>query len=251
MSTPSYPIEPIKPGSSLYYALLYCSTPMREAVAVLLSFFNEMNAVVNTVSEPSVAKAKLAWWSTEITQTYKHYPHHPLSFEIDKLLKQYQLPEAELQHFIQAKLMLIEGQDNSQQEIERYCRQDIGAKLYLISCITSKTLPNEEFIYHLGVALHSIDEIRRFGKTKQAQAEIAKVHYEKALASLKDTERYEQLSLLILAKLYMTLLAELERSGFDVVAGKRMSLTPIRKCWIAWRTKVYEKKRNDKLLYLK
>jgi phytoene synthase len=44
---------------------------------------------------------------------------------------------------------------------------------------------------------------------------------------------------LIMAAIYRALLKEIERDGFKVLA-QRVSLTPMRKLWIAWRTWVTE-----------
>ena len=40
---------------------------------------------------------------------------------------------------------------------------------------------------------------------------------------------------LIMAAIYRTLLDEIERDGFQVLT-QRISLTPLRKLWIAWKT---------------
>ena len=40
---------------------------------------------------------------------------------------------------------------------------------------------------------------------------------------------------LIMAAIYLSLLAEIERDGYKVLS-QRTSLTPVRKFWLAWKT---------------
>jgi phytoene synthase len=67
------------------------------------------------------------------------------------------------------------------------------------------------------------------------QAARAEATYEQAFARLHPEDRASQRAGLIMAAIYRTLLAEIRRDGFPVLEG-RVSLTPIRKLWIAWKT---------------
>jgi phytoene synthase len=67
------------------------------------------------------------------------------------------------------------------------------------------------------------------------EAGRAKEYYEKAFAALPPADRKSQRAGLIMAAIYRTLLDEIERDGFKVLA-QRTSLTPLRKLWIAWKT---------------
>jgi len=96
-----------------------------------------------------------------------------------------------------------------------------------------------------------MDELKRFGvstsdllnaKTSPAfvalmrfQAERAKAIYAEALALLPPVDRRVQRTGLIMGAIYRALLDEIERANFAVL-DQRISLTPIRKLWIAWRT---------------
>jgi phytoene synthase len=55
------------------------------------------------------------------------------------------------------------------------------------------------------------------------------------MAALPVADRRAQRPGLIMAAIYATLLAEIERDGFRVLT-QRTSLTPLRKLWIAWKT---------------
>jgi phytoene synthase len=67
------------------------------------------------------------------------------------------------------------------------------------------------------------------------QAERAHATYDAALALLPPTDRRAQKPGLMMASIYRHLLREIERDGFVPVLHQRISLTPLRKLWLAWR----------------
>jgi phytoene synthase len=75
----------------------------------------------------------------------------------------------------------------------------------------------------------------RFTALMQFQAERAHRTYEDALARLPDADRATQKPGLMMANIYRSLLREIEADGFQVL-HQRISLTPLRKLWIAMRT---------------
>ena len=50
-----------------------------------------------------------------------------------------------------------------------------------------------------------------------------------------------------MAKIYFTILDEIDASNFSIL-HQRMTITPIRKLWIAWETACAENKRFQKLV---
>ena len=75
----------------------------------------------------------------------------------------------------------------------------------------------------------------RFSALMKFQAERANRCFDEALASLPEADRRTQRPGLAMAQIYRTLLAEIERDGFQVL-HQRVALTPLRKVWIAMRT---------------
>jgi phytoene synthase len=101
-------------------------------------------------------------------------------------------------------------------------------------------LPQED-LDHFGVDLEDILHARttpEFGQLMAFEAERAKSLYARAYAALAAADRRAQRPGLIMAAIYRTLLTELERDGFPVLT-QRISLTPIRKLWLAWKTYVF------------
>src|SRR5690606_24298885 len=96
-----------------------------------------------------------------------------------------------------------------------------------------------------------LEDLRRFGVTPAElldcrdspamtellafQAQRARGLYRQAFDLLDPRDYRDQRAGLIMAAIYSTLLDEIERDGFQVL-GQRVSLTPIRKFWLAWRT---------------
>jgi phytoene synthase len=67
------------------------------------------------------------------------------------------------------------------------------------------------------------------------QAARADALYDEALALLPAEDRYAQRPALMVANIYRRLLREVEATGFQVL-HQRISLTPLRKLWIACQT---------------
>ena len=66
-------------GSSFYYAFLFLPKPRRAAITAFYAFCREVDDVVDEVSDPGVAATKLAWWRTEVAQSFAAgTPRHPV-----------------------------------------------------------------------------------------------------------------------------------------------------------------------------
>ena len=65
------------------------------------------------------------------------------------------------------------------------------------------------------------------------EAERARSLYREAIAALPDQDRRAQRPGLLMAAIYYTLLEEIEQERWQVL-HQRISLTPVRKLWLAW-----------------
>ena len=74
----------------------------------------------------------------------------------------------------------------------------------------------------------------RFGALMQFQIERALALYSEALALLPDQDRRAQKPGLMMASIYRTLLQEIATDPL-LVLDRRVSLTPLRKFWLAWK----------------
>lgn len=74
-----------------------------------------------------------------------------------------------------------------------------------------------------------------FTALMQFQYERAEKYYAQALAQLPAIDRKSQRPGLIMAAIYRTVLDEIKRENFQVL-HQRISLTPVRKIWLACKT---------------
>jgi 15-cis-phytoene synthase len=74
----------------------------------------------------------------------------------------------------------------------------------------------------------------RFAALMKFQADRAQRLYDEAIGELPAADRRSQKPGLMMASIYRTLLREIERDGFQVL-HQRVSLTPVRKFWLAWK----------------
>jgi phytoene synthase len=74
----------------------------------------------------------------------------------------------------------------------------------------------------------------RFTALMQFQAQRAQALYDEALALLPPEDHRAQKPGLMMASIYRALLREIERDNFQVL-HQRVSLTPVRKLWLAWK----------------
>jgi phytoene synthase len=78
----------------------------------------------------------------------------------------------------------------------------------------------------------------RFTALMKFQADRAQGLYDEALALLPQADRQTQKPGLMMASIYRTLLREIERDNFQVL-HQRISLTPLRKLWLAWKVQAF------------
>jgi len=80
------------------------------------------------------------------------------------------------------------------------------------------------------------------------EIERAKSFYDDALDRLAEQDRLQQLPGLVMAAIYRATLDEIERDGYRVLKH-RIALPPMRKRWIAWKTRRNEVRRARQRTY--
>lgn len=102
-------------------------------------------------------------------------------------------------------------------------------------------LPLDELLQHgVGVsallaANAELQDSEAFHALMREQVERARRAYREAFELLPAIDNRAQRPGLIMAAIYLALLAEIERDGYKVLS-QRTSLTPVRKFWLAWKT---------------
>ena len=259
-------------GSSFYYSFLFLPPPRRRAIIALYAFCREVDDVVDEVSDPDVASAKLAWWRREIALVFAGQPSHPVALALQGIVREFDLPEAHFQTIIDGMAMdLTQHRCLDFAALELYCHRVAGVVGLMSAEIFGYVDPaTKGYARDLGIAFQLTniirdvgedarrgriylpqDDLQRFGVPPSAllrgeysadfrhlmrfQTERAQAWYERAFAQLSARDRKAQRAGLVMAAIYRTLLDEIARDGFKVL-DRRTSLTPLRKLWLAWRT---------------
>ncbi|MDP9601380.1 presqualene diphosphate synthase HpnD [Variovorax sp. NFACC27] len=258
-------------GSSFYYAFLFLPKPRRAAITAFYAFCREVDDVVDEVSDPGVAATKLAWWRTEVSQSFAGTPRHPVMQALMPHTAAYGIEARQLNEVIDGCQMdLDQTRYLDFQGLSRYCHLVAGVVGEVAARIFGQTeTQTTAYAHKLGLALQLTNILRdvgedamrgriylpvnelqkfdvkahellnrvhseRFVELMKFQAARAHAAYDEALALLPLADRRSQKPGLMMASIYRTLLREIERDNFQVL-NQRVSLTPVRKFWLAWK----------------
>ena len=258
-------------GSSFYYAFMFLPAQRRAAITAFYAFCREIDDVVDDAVDPGVAASKLAWWQTEVAQAFDGKPSHPVLQALMPIAADYKIEEAHLQAVIEGCQMdLNQTRYLDYPGLQRYCHLVAGVVGEVAANIFGQTQASTTLYAHkLGLALQLTNIIRdvgedarrgriylpqnemqqfdvkaheilksvysdRFSALMQFQARRAQNLYDEALALLPTADRRSQKPGLMMASIYRTLLTEIEHEKFKVL-HQRISLTPLRKLWLAWK----------------
>ncbi len=258
-------------GSSFYYAFLFLPKPRRAAITAFYAFCREVDDVVDEMVDAGVAATKLAWWQSEVAQSFAGRPSHPVMHALMPLVADYQIEQRHLQAVIEGCQMdLSQTRYLDYPGLQRYCHLVAGIVGEVAARIFGQTQDGTTAYAHkLGQALQLTNILRdvgedalrgriylpvnelqqfevkaheilnrsysdRFTALMQFQARRAQGLYDEALALLPAADRQTQKPGLMMASIYRELLREIERDQFQVL-HQRVSLTPLRKLWLAWK----------------
>jgi phytoene synthase len=265
-------------GSSFYYAFMFLPPERRAAITAFYAFCREVDDVVDEVSDPSVAASKLAWWRQETAQAFAGKPSHPVMLALMPCTQAFGIEHRHLAAVIDGCDMdLQQSRMLDYPALQRYCHLVAGVVGEVAANIFGRTHEQTiQYAHTLGLAMQLTNIIRdvgddarrgriylpiselqqfevkahellkrespwgyseRFQALMRFQAERAHRTYDEAMALLPAVDRKAQRPGLMMANIYRSLLREIEAGGFQVLHQK-ISLTPLRKLWIAARTQV-------------
>jgi phytoene synthase len=260
-------------GSSFYYSFLFLPKPKRLAITALYAFCREVDDVADECTDINIARTKLAWWRAEIANLYAGNPQHPVTQALQNAVRDYNLAE---EHFLEIvdgmEMDLDQNRYNDFKELQLYCYRVASVVGLLSASIFGysdrRTL---KYAHDLGLAFQltnivrdvgedarrgriylPLDELAQFSVSEddilhghetdnvrrllEFQVERAQDYYLRAFEELPEADRRDQRTGLVMAAIYRTLLDEIRASGCEKVLNQRVSLTPLRKLWLAWKT---------------
>lgn len=260
-------------GTNLYYSFLFLPETQRRAATALYAYQKEIDDTVAECSDIGVAQVKLQWWQEEIGRLFADCPRHPVTQALAEPIRNYNLPQTPFLKVIEGACRNL-GQFTypSFQALASYCREIAGAISLMAAEIYGYQAPlTRKYAEKLGIALHLAhilrnirqdadrrriylprDELARFkvteediltgnGSNKDMRTLLAyqvnriRQYFHDALADLDPCDRYSQRAGLVQIALQLATLKAMEEDGYQVLR-RRVSLTPIHKLWIAWRT---------------
>ncbi|CAL61912.1 Putative phytoene synthase CrtB-like [Herminiimonas arsenicoxydans] len=261
-------------GSSFYYSFLFLPAERRRAITALYAFCREVDDTVDDCTDVSIARTKLAWWRQEVAAMMAGAPTHPVTKALQPHLTSFALDNQHLLSIIDGMEMdLDQTRYLDFPGLQKYCWHVASVVGILSANIFGVTNPQTlQYAEKLGLAFQLTNIIRdvgedarkgriylpvnelqqfnvtaadilnarhsdNFEKLMQFQAARAQKMYDEAFALLPKEDRRAQRPGLIMAAIYRAVLNEVERDGFHVLT-QRISLTPIRKLWLAWITYV-------------
>jgi len=259
-------------GTSFYYSFLFLPPERRRAITALYAFCREVDDVVDEVSDPDLARTKLAWWRKEVGAIFSGTPQHPVALALQPVVAAYRLPQQHFQTVIDGMAMDLERNRYLDfADLERYCHCVAGVVGLMSAEIFGYANPGTlDYARNLGIAFQLTNIIRDVGEDARrgriylpqddlarhgvsvasilrrestpamvplmkAQVARARRWHQNALDALPLEDRRTQRPGLIMAAIYRSLLDEIERDGYAVL-DHRIALTPLRKLWIAWTT---------------
>lgn len=261
-------------GSSFYYSFLFLKADRRRAITALYAFCREVDDTVDECTDVGIARTKLSWWRSEVAAMTSGIPTHPVAKALQPHLATFSLDTHHLLAIIDGMEMdLDQTRYLDYPGLQKYCWHVASVVGILSAKIFGVTNPQTlEYAEKLGLAFQLTNIIRdvgedarkgriylpvnelqqfnvtaadilnarhseNFEKLMQFQAARAQKYYDEAFALLPEEDRRAQRPGLIMAAIYRAVLNEVELDGFHVL-NQRISLTPIRKLWLAWITYV-------------
>ncbi len=270
-------------GSSFYYSFLFLPPQQRQAITALYAFCREVDDVVDETMEADVARIKLNWWRDEIARLFNQQAQHPVTQALTKVIDDFNLPQEHFLEIIDGMEMDLDYNSYpSFKELSLYCHRVASIVGIMAAEIFGfQDRSTIKYAHNLGMAFQltnilrdvhedlqrgrlyiPLNELEKFqvrpedlqaGQYSEnitalfaSQAQRARDYYRQAFEMLSDQDRYPQRCGLIMAAIYQSTLDEIEEDNFKVLTH-RVSLTPLRKLWVAWKTARQEKKRYRRL----
>lgn len=262
-------------GSSFYYSFRALKPEVRDGITAFYALCRELDDIVDECSDANIARLKLAWWREELAMLYEANPRHPVTQALLPVISRCAIPREWLEEIVDGMEMDLDQQRYADyRSLLLYCHRAAGvvgqvaAEIFGYS--NRQTL---KYAHELGLAFQltniirdvgedalrgriylPLDELEQYGvspadilnqrytdnfrQLMQFQHARAMQAYEQALALLPREDHKSQRAGLAMAAIYHALLEEIRHDDFHVL-DRKISLPPLRKLWLAWKTMTF------------
>ncbi len=262
-------------GSNLYYANVFESTEVKIRIITLHAFLNELSDIIYECSDPGVARIKLKWWQEEIDRLFNKQARHPVTKQMQEcinlnsdLKSSFDTAIDFFNHFI-----FIEQPDSLEAILSLYksttgevwyqCGQqlncdktdsldnlrEMGSVINFINCLQqTNTYINESrciipshYATHTQLLNLRTDTVKKHSTQKDIFSPLLidlKTRLDKTYKKLSTEDSATLRHGLILNRLTYKTCDEILGDGCNLL-DRNISLTPLRKLWIAWRTRYF------------
>jgi len=263
-------------GSSFYYSFVFLPLETRRAITAFYALCRELDDVVDECRDRNVAETKLNWWRDEIGRFAEGKPEHPVTRALLDTEPGRAVSQDLLMEIVDGMAMDLDyARYPDFKSLHLYCYRVAGVVGEVAAGIFGGERSADDralrrYAHELGLAFQLTniirdvgedarrgriylpqDELERFGVSEadilqgrstpafrslmKFQSVRAIEHYANALAALPVSARRAQRPGLVMAAIYRTLLDEIRQADFPVLQA-RVSLTPLRKFWLASKT---------------
>ena len=259
-------------GSNLYYSTLYHDPHSKRRLHALFAFYHEISEVICSSSDPGAARVTLHWWFEEVGRLFSGAARHPVTRELSQLDSGDYLSRHEMLGCIATSAQFLDvpkiGAYNSWLEQHNAASGSIW-KAAGKACGCSNpdnlaALARAGCCYGAFELLHHIRHFARLGLNilpsdlltshnldleTIIQPEVGESgtwfftelferlqnDMETCLTNLQGEQANKLLFSITLLKILSVLRREYQSTPVPIIHN-RISLTPIRKLWISWRT---------------
>jgi 15-cis-phytoene synthase len=262
-------------GSSFYYSFRALKPETRDGITAFYALCRELDDIVDECSDANIARLKLAWWREELALLYQGQPRHPVSQALLPVIARCNIPREWLEEIVDGMEMDLDQQRYPDYKtLTLYCHRAAGVVGQVAAEIFGyRNRQTLKYAHELGLAFQLTniirdvgedalrgriylpqDELDRYGVTSadilnrrytdnfrtlmHFQYGRAAQSYEQALSLLPREDRRSQRAGLAMAAIYRALLEEIRRDKFQVL-DRKISLPPVRKLWLAWKTMTF------------
>jgi phytoene synthase len=262
-------------GSDVHYSLLFLPASARRAATAVYACMQEIAEIHDEARDPVVAHTKIEWWREEIIRLYDGQARHPVTRALAPVLDA-DGPQRDQFFALLNETARSFGPMRYPDfvALHEHCHRIGAASTRLVASVLGGTAaPTHDALAALGAAmrLHEIlgrvgQDVRRgrlflptedlhrfevpehdilnarhspaFEMLMAFEIERARQRLDDALAGLPASTHAARLPLLIRTALLRAQLDEIRRDGCRVLE-RRVTLTPLRKLWIAWATRLH------------